>query len=75
MWMKEERESVSVGKRATQKEPEKKETRSGKGSALGPQGKIKNLYIFGQIVYKDYYISAENTHNRSTTEMTSYHIS
>lgn len=41
----------------------KKETRSGKGSALGPQDKINNLHIFGRTVY---YISAEYTYNMST---------
>lgn len=60
MWMKEERERVSTGKRATLKEPEKKKQEVGKRSALGLQDKINNLHIFGQAVYKgDYYISAE----------------
>lgn len=63
MWLKEERERVFAGKRATPKEPEKKKQEVGKGSALGPQDKINNLHIFGQTVYKDYYISAEYTHN------------
>ena len=65
MWMKEERERVSAGNRATRKAPEESEV--GKGSALGPQDKINNLHIFGQTVYKDYfYISAEYTHNMRT---------
>ena len=34
-----------------------------------------NMYIFGQIVYEDYHISAGNSHSMNTVLKTPYHIS
>lgn len=65
MWIKEKCEGVSAHKRDTKKKGARKETRGGKGSTLELQDK-NNMYIFGQIVYEDYHISAGNSHSMNT---------